>query len=173
MSCGSGACQPTLVNDIVTTSNFHQTCPAGMACGTCSRSFLCANSNGNLTNNSKCMLAHHPENECSPICPDSQECIQSPDSNTSTPGCPLGFTCQVSPCPSGLRCRGLATTFETMPGMGAGSSLSYLYAPCGPGQVCAGPDMWGCLLYTSDAADEEDSVDLGGRRIIKKKNNNV
>src|SRR5665648_413001 len=31
-------------------------------------------------------------------------------------------------------------------------------AGCGP-----------CLLYTSDAADEEDSVDLGGRRIIKKK----
>src|SRR5664279_5912607 len=28
---------------------------------------------------------------------------------------------------------------------------------------------WICLLYTSDAADEEDSVDLGGRRIIKKK----
>eukprot|EP00658_Telonema_sp_P-2_P036948 TRINITY_DN26627_c0_g1_i1.p1 TRINITY_DN26627_c0_g1~~TRINITY_DN26627_c0_g1_i1.p1 ORF type:complete len:138 (-),score=17.24 TRINITY_DN26627_c0_g1_i1:32-445(-) len=28
-----------------------------------------------------------------------------------------------------------------------------------------------CLLYTSDAADEEDSVDLGGRRIIKKKTN--
>ena len=27
----------------------------------------------------------------------------------------------------------------------------------------------GCLLYTSDAADEEDSVDLGWRRIIKKK----
>ena len=26
-----------------------------------------------------------------------------------------------------------------------------------------------CLLYTSDAADEEDSVDLGGRRIVKKK----
>src|SRR5664280_3873866 len=26
-----------------------------------------------------------------------------------------------------------------------------------------------CLLYTSDAADEEDSVDLGGRRIIRKK----
>src|SRR5674536_407218 len=28
-----------------------------------------------------------------------------------------------------------------------------------------------CLLYTSDAADEEDSVDLGGRRLIKKKKN--
>eukprot|EP00656_Telonema_subtile_P009881 TRINITY_DN14683_c0_g1_i1.p1 TRINITY_DN14683_c0_g1~~TRINITY_DN14683_c0_g1_i1.p1 ORF type:complete len:114 (-),score=2.84 TRINITY_DN14683_c0_g1_i1:17-358(-) len=25
-----------------------------------------------------------------------------------------------------------------------------------------------CLLYTSDAADEEDSVDLGGRVLIKK-----
>eukprot|EP00658_Telonema_sp_P-2_P066308 TRINITY_DN5535_c0_g1_i2.p1 TRINITY_DN5535_c0_g1~~TRINITY_DN5535_c0_g1_i2.p1 ORF type:complete len:102 (-),score=15.21 TRINITY_DN5535_c0_g1_i2:24-329(-) len=30
-------------------------------------------------------------------------------------------------------------------------------------------DRCTCLLYTSDAADEEDSVDLGGRRIIKKK----
>eukprot|EP00658_Telonema_sp_P-2_P013914 TRINITY_DN15275_c0_g1_i1.p1 TRINITY_DN15275_c0_g1~~TRINITY_DN15275_c0_g1_i1.p1 ORF type:complete len:157 (+),score=35.41 TRINITY_DN15275_c0_g1_i1:29-499(+) len=30
--------------------------------------------------------------------------------------------------------------------------------------------FYSCLLYTSDAADEEDSVDLGGRRIIKKKN---
>ena len=29
---------------------------------------------------------------------------------------------------------------------------------------------WDCLLYTSDAADERSSVDLGGRRIIKKKN---
>ena len=26
-----------------------------------------------------------------------------------------------------------------------------------------------CLLYTSDAADERSSVDLGGRRIIQKK----
>ena len=29
--------------------------------------------------------------------------------------------------------------------------------------------FWSCLLYTSDAADERSSVDLGGRRIIKKK----
>ena len=28
-----------------------------------------------------------------------------------------------------------------------------------------------CLLYTSDAADEEDSGDLGGRHTIKKKKN--
>ena len=32
-------------------------------------------------------------------------------------------------------------------------------------------DVDGCLLYTSDAADERSSVDLGGRRIIKKKKN--
>ena len=35
----------------------------------------------------------------------------------------------------------------------------------------AGADYrpYSCLLYTSDAADERSSVDLGGRRIIKKK----
>ena len=31
------------------------------------------------------------------------------------------------------------------------------------------PESQFCLLYTSDAADERSSVDLGGRRIIKKK----
>ena len=30
-----------------------------------------------------------------------------------------------------------------------------------------------CLLYTSDAADERSSVDLGGRRIIKKKKTKI
>ena len=30
-------------------------------------------------------------------------------------------------------------------------------------------NAYSCLLYTSDAADERSSVDLGGRRIIKKK----
>eukprot|EP00831_Metopus_contortus_P035562 TRINITY_DN2830_c0_g1_i2.p1 TRINITY_DN2830_c0_g1~~TRINITY_DN2830_c0_g1_i2.p1 ORF type:complete len:126 (+),score=25.70 TRINITY_DN2830_c0_g1_i2:230-607(+) len=30
----------------------------------------------------------------------------------------------------------------------------------------------GCLLYTSDAADDTPCVDLGGRRIIKKKKKN-
>ena len=32
---------------------------------------------------------------------------------------------------------------------------------------------WNCLLYTSDAADERSSVDLGGRRIIKKKHDAI
>ena len=38
------------------------------------------------------------------------------------------------------------------------------------GVVCASAGNHACLLYTSDAADERSSVDLGGRRIIKKKN---
>ena len=40
-------------------------------------------------------------------------------------------------------------------------------------RLAEGPrdERGGCLLYTSDAADERSSVDLGGRRIIKKKNN--
>ena len=32
-------------------------------------------------------------------------------------------------------------------------------------------DLGTCLLYTSDAADESEGVDLGGRRIIKKNGN--
>ena len=36
-----------------------------------------------------------------------------------------------------------------------------------PARDAAGENT--CLLYTSDAADERSSVDLGGRRIIKKK----
>src|SRR5678816_1635019 len=30
--------------------------------------------------------------------------------------------------------------------------------------ACPEPSPWICLLYTSDAADERSSVDLGGRR---------
>ena len=36
-------------------------------------------------------------------------------------------------------------------------------------QPCRPRFLQCCLLYTSDAADERSSVDLGGRRIIKKK----
>src|SRR5678810_327952 len=39
-----------------------------------------------------------------------------------------------------------------------------------PAEGLADPLPYPCLLYTSDAADERSSVDLGGRRIIKKKN---
>ena len=37
--------------------------------------------------------------------------------------------------------------------------------------VSLGAQHSSCLLYTSDAADERSSVDLGGRRIIQKKKN--
>ena len=37
------------------------------------------------------------------------------------------------------------------------------------GAVLGTVPFMGCLLYTSDAADERSSVDLGGRRIIQKK----
>ena len=37
------------------------------------------------------------------------------------------------------------------------------------GYLSQSPELDSCLLYTSDAADERSSVDLGGRRIIKKK----
>ena len=41
-------------------------------------------------------------------------------------------------------------------------------AACARAQPGTGTNR-SCLLYTSDAADERSSVDLGGRRIIKKK----
>src|SRR5664279_4532994 len=50
--------------------------------------------------------------------------------------------------------------------MVAGQNDACLSQPMTPSTVVSRT----CLLYTSDAADEEDSVDLGGRRIIKKKN---
>ena len=39
----------------------------------------------------------------------------------------------------------------------------------GTGVALDEEDVKSCLLYTSDAADERSSVDLGGRRIIQKK----
>ena len=47
------------------------------------------------------------------------------------------------------------------------------YKTAGIGTIVVGDENYGdCLLYTSDAADERSSVDLGGRRIIKKKKQN-
>ena len=48
-----------------------------------------------------------------------------------------------------------------------GHSLPFLFDTAG-GATLVTPTV-ACLLYTSDAADERSSVDLGGRRIIKKK----
>ena len=49
----------------------------------------------------------------------------------------------------------------------ARAAVSYLWNQ-GENGICCPLGMT-CLLYTSDAADERSSVDLGGRRIIKKK----
>src|SRR5674536_84591 len=48
-------------------------------------------------------------------------------------------------------------------------TLSFMYSAAALSASSSVPIATSCLLYTSDAADEEDSVDLGGRRIIKKK----
>src|SRR5450756_1991351 len=48
-----------------------------------------------------------------------------------------------------------------------------LYVNSPGGSITAGMAIYDtCLLYTSDAADDLLCVDLGGRRIIKKKKNN-
>ena len=61
-----------------------------------------------------------------------------------------------------LECHGLLALNEIRP-----QQQPYLTP-----QWSAGVFRWyTCLLYTSDAADERSSVDLGGRRIIKKKKN--
>ena len=49
-------------------------------------------------------------------------------------------------------------------------ALLDIHVEFGFAAVCiAHGHAWTCLLYTSDAADERSSVDLRGRRIIKKK----
>jgi len=48
-------------------------------------------------------------------------------------------------------------------------NISFVSTPAGAGIFLDGHDQGACLLYTSDAADDLLCVDLGGRRIIKKK----
>ena len=57
----------------------------------------------------------------------------------------------------------LQTFIKDQPGISATTSLD---------PYAVSDYYWTCLLYTSDAADERSSVDLGGRRIIKKKKQN-
>ena len=47
----------------------------------------------------------------------------------------------------------------------------WLRVAVGKGELLWQPERISCLLYTSDAADERSSVDLGGGRIIKKNTN--
>eukprot|EP00658_Telonema_sp_P-2_P020471 TRINITY_DN18095_c0_g2_i1.p1 TRINITY_DN18095_c0_g2~~TRINITY_DN18095_c0_g2_i1.p1 ORF type:complete len:464 (+),score=101.35 TRINITY_DN18095_c0_g2_i1:196-1587(+) len=59
-----------------------------------------------------------------------------------------------------------ATESHPLPTVSSSASMA-IASPVKPFGIVTGDNT--CLLYTSDAADEEDSVDLGGRRIIKKK----
>ena len=73
-----------------------------------------------------------------------------------------------------VRSRGLGDVYKrqepagaTCPDAAAQRCQARRDGSCSPGRSRGTRD--GCLLYTSDAADERSSVDLGGRRIIKKK----
>src|SRR5678809_1424378 len=67
-----------------------------------------------------------------------------------------GFTLCDSPIFTPAACEGTTTLFEVDYFDGEKAYLTQ------SGQ------LYNCLLYTSDAADERSSVDLGGRRVIKK-----
>ena len=73
-----------------------------------------------------------------------------------------------------VRSRGLGDVYKRQSQMRAATASSDHEPVCRrPGETAATPAaiarIGSCLLYTSDAADERSSVDLGGRRIIKKK----
>ena len=77
-----------------------------------------------------------------------------------------------------VRSRGLGDVYKRQ---AASKAWKICTASCSeiPGRDAAPVGMfrgawaYSCLLYTSDAADERSSVDLGGRRIIKKKKQEI
>ena len=73
-----------------------------------------------------------------------------------------------------VRSRGLGDVYKRQPrgsrGLGCGpNGCATSSRHRWPGSTARGSSDGPCLLYTSDAADERSSVDLGGRRIIKQK----
>ena len=77
-----------------------------------------------------------------------------------------------------VRSRGLGDVYKRQslawPPWGIAVWQARASRPVLPGGFCSSRigeerHLKACLLYTSDAADERSSVDLGGRRIIKKK----
>ena len=75
-----------------------------------------------------------------------------------------------------VRSRGLGDVYKRQELALSGAAAPAAQWLCGCrvgsfGQQPQGAVLHACLLYTSDAADERSSVDLGGRRIIKKKTN--
>ena len=73
-----------------------------------------------------------------------------------------------------VRSRGLGDVYKRQEQIGTAKSLGMVFQTCPTNQQNVTGGYFDavlklCLLYTSDAADERSSVDLGGRRIIKKK----
>ena len=73
-----------------------------------------------------------------------------------------------------VRYRGLGDVYKRQEMMvlqrrGESKALSPRLVVLRTGRQTGQTGLGTCLLYTSDAADERSSVDLGGRRIIKKK----
>ena len=74
-----------------------------------------------------------------------------------------------------VRSRGLGDVYKRQGKTTLIKLLTRLYDPTEGEVLLDGVDLRAydltslCLLYTSDAADERSSVDLGGRRIITKK----
>ena len=72
-----------------------------------------------------------------------------------------------------VRSRGLGDVYKRQAVIGAGAEVNGSKPPPDLGNAMTSRidsvPANSCLLYTSDAADERSSVDLGGRRIIKKK----
>ena len=73
-----------------------------------------------------------------------------------------------------VRSRGLGDVYKRQQRRGYRRIVVKSSAPVARMELLRNPGFFAhrsriCLLYTSDAADERSSVDLGGRRIIKKK----
>eukprot|EP00658_Telonema_sp_P-2_P043983 TRINITY_DN3185_c0_g1_i1.p3 TRINITY_DN3185_c0_g1~~TRINITY_DN3185_c0_g1_i1.p3 ORF type:complete len:103 (+),score=7.07 TRINITY_DN3185_c0_g1_i1:786-1094(+) len=80
------------------------------------------------------------------------------------------MSCRVSASERPISCNGADASLRVpMSPTGSGRSGAWGRRAIVSNQVPPYSALIPCLLYTSDAADEEDSVDLGGRRIIKKK----
>eukprot|EP00658_Telonema_sp_P-2_P028292 TRINITY_DN216_c0_g1_i2.p1 TRINITY_DN216_c0_g1~~TRINITY_DN216_c0_g1_i2.p1 ORF type:complete len:198 (-),score=32.92 TRINITY_DN216_c0_g1_i2:43-636(-) len=97
--------------------------------------------------------------------PDESPAARYPGARSSQPH--ESKTAAVIPTPAAILTRSsveLIIRFSLTSPAAAAAEIAIFQLPTTP-VLCVDT----CLLYTSDAADEEDSVDLGGRRIIKKK----
>eukprot|EP00658_Telonema_sp_P-2_P059565 TRINITY_DN4859_c0_g2_i1.p1 TRINITY_DN4859_c0_g2~~TRINITY_DN4859_c0_g2_i1.p1 ORF type:complete len:332 (-),score=79.73 TRINITY_DN4859_c0_g2_i1:7-1002(-) len=96
-----------------------------------------------------------------PIVPPSQQQVEATTPGVSYPSqCNFYAPPSVGSVPVSVLVRYFAQLQRRASGGLSGQSSAIKSASS------VGVVSMGCLLYTSDAADEEDSVDLGGRRII-------